>query len=851
MSKVLRILFAWVNPTETTFGPEHYVVDEDVLTLDGEHLEGQKPTLAIEVKNPRIGLLNPGRKIYAWISVDLDGSGVVPVFFGRLVAIPTNIFGEVVTLSFISEAPDWVFRKQAAAEALKTRPRYDPVFLDPTHQDDPDSILEGYSALWHFDRINLNILPSDYLLGEDGEEVFTEDEVPYDNISMTLNQAPSTAVNVKGAVSWIQRASGLMSFGPGVVFSYTGGSIISGWPQRLTSLGGGWRVVASPNAIEMDVYGINRTLNYTGSFSYQNKADEHAIGDTMSIEESFSFPVYGGQTTVVGDTIIQGTSNTGLFGKDAIILTFQYVIGEISEDPDYKDRQPSTAKATFLYVPKWKVNANFTAHYDAKRSRIENLNLTLTSNLQPIITQPTSPTLPVEEIVNVSGIDVGIPFRNILNWASVRNTIVQFGQVIYPANPTIPGGTSFQVCIVGGLTGNGAIPIFSPIVGEITIDNAVTWVSMGSDAGTSVSDWSANTFVPVGQMIRPTSAAWYDYYISQETTDLFGLPIITIGFLPDGNYYFLCTQSGITKLVEDDSPPPTLTGPPGTLIHDGSVIWESLGTGTDAGSLVYIPIARPEARSYFTTDRGRWSLEYLICIARAHLRLRARAVQISFDCEFERAIALSCRKTARLFDRRFPGGEVSGKIISYSFKVDGDKGSFIGHVTIGCAVGYGGTISSSPGTPTYCDIDYVDNYQFMEGEQIVLATGADEVNYTVPLDVQTDDGLNFPLTRRDVIIRDTMHGSLVTQKAAIDKAVELIRRDAVYSGISNLPFNIQQKLAFDAFFSVENELSLRANAIWYELEIKPVEGGPFQNQYNLQTSMLEIPMQIDLGAPSL
>ena len=67
-------------------------------------------------------------------------------------------------------------------------------------------------------------------------------------------------------------------------------------------------------------------------------------------------------------------------------------------------------------------------------------------------------------------------------------------------------------------------------------------------------------------------------------------------------------------------------------------------------------------------------LEYLISVARAHILAKARAVSISWDCSFARAIDLSCRKNASIQDDRLPGGGATGKITAYSLICDGDAG---------------------------------------------------------------------------------------------------------------------------------------------------------------------------------
>jgi hypothetical protein len=59
--------FAWVD-AGTPFDSSLFREDETVLSFDLAHAEGQIPTLSVEIKNPRVGLLAPGRKQWAWFS---------------------------------------------------------------------------------------------------------------------------------------------------------------------------------------------------------------------------------------------------------------------------------------------------------------------------------------------------------------------------------------------------------------------------------------------------------------------------------------------------------------------------------------------------------------------------------------------------------------------------------------------------------------------------------------------------------------------------------------------------------------------------------------------------------------
>jgi hypothetical protein len=61
--------FAWVDASETAFDPTiHNREDEDMFGFSVEHAEGEFAGLEIEIKNPRISLLAPARKVHAWMS---------------------------------------------------------------------------------------------------------------------------------------------------------------------------------------------------------------------------------------------------------------------------------------------------------------------------------------------------------------------------------------------------------------------------------------------------------------------------------------------------------------------------------------------------------------------------------------------------------------------------------------------------------------------------------------------------------------------------------------------------------------------------------------------------------------
>ena len=120
-------------------------------------------------------------------------------------------------------------------------------------------------------------------------------------------------------------------------------------------------------------------------------------------------------------------------------------------------------------------------------------------------------------------------------------------------------------------------------------------------------------------------------------------------------------------------------------------------------SMNAIRIEDTTRNAYFPTDRGEPSLEYDILRARAHTLMRVRVVNLTRDTTFDRAIQLSCRMNAQSTDSRIPGGVAQGKVIAYSFGADGDSGILTGSVTVGCAIGHGGTVTLASGDPGWVE----------------------------------------------------------------------------------------------------------------------------------------------------
>ena len=252
-----QFYFAWVDhQTDNTFGPEHEVEDEEIFALTITHQEGELPLARIDVVNPRIGLLNPGRKQWAWIAWQGDGTtGPTPLFFGRLVGFPQDLDKDVVTLEFAARPIDMDDQRQAAAAALKVRPYWDPVWIPPETRSDPDAALEARPVRWHVDRVTHEVTVSDINSGEDGTLDLAGDYF-YDSLTVQPMQPPGRRVKMRGEVFWEQRAVGEVSLtrklldaarnassGNGQnIDTYTGGGLALDWPREGDDIGGDWSV---------------------------------------------------------------------------------------------------------------------------------------------------------------------------------------------------------------------------------------------------------------------------------------------------------------------------------------------------------------------------------------------------------------------------------------------------------------------------------------------------------------------------------------------------------------------------------------------------------------------------------
>ena len=258
--------------------------------------------------------------------------------------------------------------------------------------------------------------------------------------------------------------------------------------------------------------------------------------------------------------------------------------------------------------------------------------------------------------------------------------------------------------------------------------------------------------------------------------------------------------------------------------EDIALTSQYVGEGVDDGGQV--PIGALTHRSYFQTDRGASSFEYLLLAARARMRSRARSVDITFGVDWATALGITLRHSVTYLDRRLPGGTATGKVKSYKLIVA--DGVAFGEFTIGCSVGTGEPSTAAIGVPAYVDDEYVDlGYQVISGGQTILL--ADELAYQ-PLDnfVISDDGLDLTNMTVDRAVNEFVVVNGLTEQ--METLVEFDRTVAPTDG--------------DAI----TEMGKMATAC--TLDMKPVTGTTFTTYFFPSVTPLALPKTIDLAASS-
>lgn len=315
--------FAWADFGEE-FGEEHLLFELRIIAFTLSQQENEVAVLDIVAINPRIGLLNPGRKKYCFFAWD-DGIEITPLFYGRIVGIPASIAQNKVQLQFRAEPDGFKDIKAEFAETLRVLPYYDPLWVDSSNAEDPDFALIARTVHYHVDRVTHELTISDDFSGEDGLLNFLETDVIRNSVDLQIGTPAVSEITTTAEVRWNQKATGTVDLSDGLYKSFkAAGSqepfsismympdvVIDNWPLPGDSIGGGWTVEDSVvkegqnSWITPDQYANNlRTIFVKDSQSQYNQLLEAVIGAVPSIglvsdTTAYDFPLGVYKATLV------------------------------------------------------------------------------------------------------------------------------------------------------------------------------------------------------------------------------------------------------------------------------------------------------------------------------------------------------------------------------------------------------------------------------------------------------------------------------------------------------------------------------------------------------------------------
>lgn len=273
---------------------------EDLLVYDFNlsQSEGDFATLDLTIQNPRIGLLNSTRKQWLWFAAEHPTLGTIPLFFGRIVALPEDLDEDYIKIQYVAKPSDYEDRKNALALSMCVAPYWDPIWFDSSKPFDPDNVLEFRPALWHIDPVTHNVTFTNIIEGEDGNISLGEADVFYDSVKLRYGTRPLTSVTVSASVSWDQIASGSLDvtsrvlFNNSVIETYTGEGLSKGWPAAGKSFGGGWTVGAGSGAVAVS-YSIPFT-EFEPGYSLPSQARQNWTPFEYFTFDAATFSPHGG-----------------------------------------------------------------------------------------------------------------------------------------------------------------------------------------------------------------------------------------------------------------------------------------------------------------------------------------------------------------------------------------------------------------------------------------------------------------------------------------------------------------------------------------------------------------------------
>jgi hypothetical protein len=242
-------------------------------------------------------------------------------------------------------------------------------------------------------------------------------------VTLRIAGTPVTSATVKASLGWTQK----MPTGPSIDIgswtfnTFTGDAVISGWPKPGTSLGGGWAAAKGTSAV--DLADVANLQNSTYNLSWHNTAKSHKTGDPMSTTVNTSSPVVRGPFI---SQLLYQDNQPGLVWSPAYSIP-----NDVAPSFDAWNNLPGPdssgdainiplhSDSAWAVAPVSVINASLSITYEQGRARTEHLNFTMTSDIQPVLTDPSdfdtavNANPPDETILELSGADVTVPINGV------------------------------------------------------------------------------------------------------------------------------------------------------------------------------------------------------------------------------------------------------------------------------------------------------------------------------------------------------------------------------------------------------------------------------------------------------
>ena len=264
------LYLSWLPAWNTPFDPDAHA-REDEFCIRGSIYEQEEGDIIVsgfevEIPNPGLALLNVGRtERYAVLSEKLASDNMpVELARGRVIAVPSELGQQTLTLRFQCVPPDEDEVLKSAADALRTgevddydpnadvedrdaAESYDALFHSRDASDDPTSALAGRLELWRWNRKTLEIERTSMIHGDITHDVHHHGFE--DTLSVSLRNPPRKTTRMRVVASWTQEAKGVQTY-PTVdhnVQTFSWQDLIQSLPQPGTPVGEntGWHVAES------------------------------------------------------------------------------------------------------------------------------------------------------------------------------------------------------------------------------------------------------------------------------------------------------------------------------------------------------------------------------------------------------------------------------------------------------------------------------------------------------------------------------------------------------------------------------------------------------------------------------